>query len=441
MALIDTDAAGHRLPDTLVVPGEHHRPDPPRLQVSHRLPGILLDDVGEGKKPDDRRFGAGEDDGLPLPLQAVVLRPPRTAADIGEERLVPEEVGHAVDPSPDTPAGDRRKLLHVPEGDSLLPGTPQDCLRYRVAGACLKRCGDREHLSRRHPEGNDVVDLEPPGREGPGLVKDDHPGKPHGLEGVPALDEHTVMRRGRDPRDHRNRGGYRKRTGAGDDEQDQRPVEGLKERDAEDERRDHDKEPGDEDDRRGVVAGEPLDEGLGGGGVGLSLSDQGHDPGYGARLLRLRHPDLQVAVHVPGPGVDLVPDSLCHRDALSGDRGLVDRRLAERDDTVQRDRITRPCEHGLADQNVADWDDHFPVVPPDPGRLRRDIEERRDRAMRPPGRILLQELGDGVEVEHGRALGRVCGQERASRRDRDEHGDVEPEPYEREESGLQDVVA
>src|SRR5690606_26445239 len=105
MALIDTDAAGHRLPDTLVVPREHHRPDPPRLQVSHRLPGILLDDVGEGKKPDDRRFGAGEDDGLPLPLQAVVLRPPRTAADIGEERLVPEEVGHAVDPSPDTPAG------------------------------------------------------------------------------------------------------------------------------------------------------------------------------------------------------------------------------------------------------------------------------------------------------------------------------------------------
>ena len=61
--------------------------------------------------------------------------------------------------------------------------------------------------------------------------------------------------------------------------------------------------------------------------------------------------------------------------------------------------------------------------------------------MRSPGRVLFQELGDGIEVEDGCALCGVSGQERARRRDGYEHGDGEPEPDEGEDSGPQDVVA
>ena len=310
-----------------------------------------------------------------------------------------------------------------------------------MAGSGFKRRGYGKHISLRDAKPYNILHLKPPGCERPCLVKDHHPCAPHSLQGVTTLDQHTVMRRRRDPRYHRDRGGYGKRAGAGDDQQDERPVDRLKERHAESNRgNDHQERSGEYHTRR-VVAGEPLDEGFHGGGVGLRLLDQRRNTGYGALLHRFRHPDLKVALDALRSSVYIVPRALRHRDALPGDSRLVDRRASGNDDPVERDDIPRSHDHGLANTNLLNADRHLGTVPPHPGRLWRQVEERGYRALSPPGGVLLQELGDGIEVEHGRPFGRIPYQKRARCGDGDEHGDAEPEPDERDRRGLEDIAA
>ena len=110
---------------------------------------------------------------------------------------------------------------------------------------------------------------------------------------MPALDEDTLLGRGADAAEVAERNGDHERAGAGDDQQDKRPVQPFVERPVPGQRRDDRHQRRDEHHGGRVVAGEAGDEVLAGG---LLLAGVFHqvqnlrDCGLPALLPRLSRP-------------------------------------------------------------------------------------------------------------------------------------------------------
>jgi hypothetical protein len=147
-----------------------------------------------------------------------------------------------------------------------------------------------------------------------------------------------------------------------------------------------------------------LDELLGGGLLGLGLTDGPDDPLQGGVGDRPGHPHPHAAGAVERPGEDRRPGRLAHRDALAGQRRLVGPRLPFHDRAVDREAFAGAnpdlVAHG---QRVHD----DPLVPPaaHPGGLAGPQPDQRvQRASGLEHREGFERVAEGEQEQQDRAF-------------------------------------
>ena len=195
----------------------------------------------------------------------------------------------------------------------------------------------------------DTSDFEFPFGQGAGLIEDSGFGIREGFHDGAALKEDAFFRCGADAGEEGERDGDDERAGAADDEEGECgvdaffPVSGKEERwkDCDGDR--------DEDDDRGVDAGEAGDESvdlwLAGDGIFDGVEDA-TDHGFSEDFFDL---DADGASHIDAAGVYAVADGGEDRLRLAGDGGGVDLGLAFGNDAVKRDAVAGADEKDIAD--------------------------------------------------------------------------------------------
>ena len=354
MDLVDADLARDRLGRRPVVAGQHDQVlDAARPQVADHARSLRPHRVGHRDQAadvplvadhHDRPTGLLERRGLLGHLAGLLAALHEVAVRAEPEGLAPEPADNAF-PLEDLDPLRRRDLDPAPL--AML----DDRLGERVRAPGLECCCALDELLLAVPvEWNDPDHGRLPPGQRAGLVER------HGLEpgrlldvGA-AFDQDPLPGRGGECRHDAHRRRDHERAGAGDHQEDERPVEPVTPRRVEQRWR-HDEDRERERDHRGRVhAGELLDPLLGPGAPAVRFLDHAGDAGERGILSRLGALDLERAVAVDGAGEHLATRLLGDRHALAGDRRLVDRARTDDDAAVERDALARPDDEARADR-------------------------------------------------------------------------------------------
>ncbi len=153
--------------------------------------------------------------------------------------------------------------------------------------------------------------------------------------------------------------------------------------------------------------------------------DEPHDlpsGGVGANARRLDR-DLTLARHRGCKG--RLADAARDRQAFAGDRLLVDHGEALDDLAVDGNHLARVDDHMIADLHVARGDRHDAAIAQDPGRLRLELEEIADGALRAGGGEIADPIAELDEPGDERASEMIALSERSDDRQRVEKVDVQ----------------
>ena len=159
-------------------------------------------------------------------------------------------------------------------------------------------------------------------------------------------------------------------------------------------------------DGRHEVGGHAVGQALDRGAAPLGLADQLDDLREQRVPADALGPHHEAAGAVDGAARDPVARPLLDRHRLAGDHRLVDGAPSLEDDAVDRDPLAGPHAEPIADRDLIER--HVllaPVVAKDSRRLRREPQQRPDRAARPAPRAQLQHLAQQHEHrDDGRRL-------------------------------------
>ena len=179
------------------------------------------------------------------------------------------------------------------------------------------------------------------------------------LEVRAALDQDPSPGRPAEPGDDGDRGRDDERARTGEDEEHERPVEPVAEAAEVEGDRERGGRDGDGEHDRRVDGGEAIDEALRRGPLGLRGLDRVGDAIERAGAAGGGDPGVDRAVLDDRAGEDEVTRHLLDRDALAGDRCLVDGGRPGDDHAVERDPLPRPHDDHRADGDVGGGDlDH-----------------------------------------------------------------------------------
>ena len=314
-------------------------------------------------------------------------------------------------------------LLHLGEAALVqlaLPGAPQRLGDGVVRELLGEGGGGEELLLADAFRGPQLPDGEAALGQGAGLVED------HGLhlgeilQMVAALHQDAALGGPADAAEEAQRHGDDQRAGAGDDQEDEGPVEPVLPHGANQEARQHGGEPEDEgrdqeegqgrdDHAGGIVMGEAGDEGL---ALGLAIAGVLHqlqDPGDGGLLAGLRHLDAEKPRLVDAAAEDLVPAVHVPGHGLAGESGGIQGGAALGDGAVQRHPLAGLHHDGLAHGHVLHVHLFDVTVPFHEGGVRPQVHQLADGG---PGAVhghILEELTGLVEEHDEDGLGVVPG--------------------------------
>ena len=428
MDLVDADLARDRLGGRPVVAGQHDQMlDPARPQIADHARSLRPHRIGHRDQAADVPLVADHHDrptGL-LERRRPIDRLAGLLAALHEVAVRAEPEGLAPEAADNALALEDLYLLRRRDLDPARLAMLDDRLGERVRAAGLERRGALDQLPLAVPvEGNDPDHGRLPPAQRAGLVERHGPERGRLLDVGAAFDQHPVPRRGGERRHDAHRRRDHERTGAGDHQQDERPVEPVAPRRAEQQRRHHEDGERERDHRWRVHAGELLDPLLGPGAPAVRSLDHAGDAGERGIFGRLGALDLERAVAVDGAGEHLAARLLGDRDALAGDRRLVDRARSDHDAAVERDALARPDDEARADRRFRGRD--LPLLAG--GRQgahgrRCQVEQRRDRAACPADAPALERERQGEEKGDRRGLEPFTDADRA--RDRDHHQEVD----------------
>ena len=284
-------------------------------------------------------------------------------------------------------------------GDGLPLGTGEDRLGERVGAPRLHGGGEQDDLLFWSAQADHVRHLGLVLGQRAGLVEGDRRDTADGLQRGTALDQQAAPGTRRDAAGHGSRDAQHQGTGAGDQQQGHTFVDPFVPGLAEQQRWEDSEQEGHGHRRRGVPAGEAVDEARGGGFGGLRLFDQVDDPGDGVVGSPSLHPDGQHPVGVDAARVDRIAGALVDGHALAGHRGVVEVGVALGDGAVRRDPATRLDPHELADLKPLDGHLAGLTTFEQQGGLGSQRRERLNPCPRPPGRDVLQQFADGEEED------------------------------------------
>jgi len=219
-------------------------------------------------------------------------------------------------------------------------------------------------------------------RERSGLVKQDRVNASGRLDRRPLLDQAPAERRVPDRRHQGRRRGEHHHAWTEDDQHRDRPQRVARQRPQR--HREHDR-------RRcvqqRVAVQNTLDRRL----LLLGLFDQAADLPQRRLLPDPARDDLKRSKAVQRPGEDLIPSALVDRDALAGDRRLLDRTHTRPDLPVDRDPFARTYQHDITHPDLSQRDQRLAVLAANGDHIRQQSLQAVQRAAGPRGYELLQQ--------------------------------------------------
>ncbi|CAI8692242.1 LigA [Burkholderia sp. IT-111MI5] len=414
-----------------VVARQHRGADAERMQVGDRVAARVLDRVGYREDAEHARVVDQHHDALALPLERIELRfeGRRAALEFLDEPVVAEPVARAVDRAAHAAPDQCFEVLHIGERRrSGVARRGRDRLRHRVIRA-------RGEARAEVPDtlGIDVgrmrveVGLHRLAvRDRAGLVEREPRELAPFLQIDAALHENPAPRRGREPRHDRHRRRDHQCARACDHEQHQRAVDPVVPRAAHHERRHHRDQQRDREHDRRVDARELVDEALRRRLRTLRLLDRVDDPRERRVGRDGRHAVFERTRFVDRACVHGIAGRLFDRQALAGDRRLVDRRAAGNDFAVQPDPLARLHAHDRAERDLRGLDGAPRPVGILHGRgVRRELHQALDRIARAVERLRLDQFGDREQHHHHRGFRPLADRHRARHRDAHQRVDVQ----------------
>ncbi len=266
-----------------------------------------------------------------------------------------------------------------------------------------------------------------PAAQSAGLVERHSPQAGRLLDVGAAFDQNPVPSRGGKRRHDAHGGRDHEGAGTGDHQEDERPVEPVTPRRVKQDRR-HNADRDRERDYRGRIdAGKLLDPLLGARAPTVRLLDHARDAGERRILGDPGALDLERAIAVDRTGEDLAARLLGGRQALAGDRRLVDRADSGDDAAVERDALARVDDEARADRRCRRRDLALLAGGGDRAHGRRcQVEQGGDRAACSADAPALEGEGQGEEKRNGGGLEPFADADRT--RDRDHHQEIDVGP-------------
>ena len=319
-------------------------------------------------------------------------------ADQGHVAVISGVEGLAVQHGLHPAAGYGGEIGHVAQGDAPPRRLLYDGICQRVTGGLFQRGGGAQQLLLGDAgDAQHIRDLRRACGDGAGLVQHHgvHPSQQ--LQTGGGLDENAPFGglAGGDGDGHRC--GKSQRAGAGDHQHGDADGQAEPDAHAAHRRPQHGGEDGNGDHHRHEHGADLIcqtaDGGLGGGGLLHELDDLGQG---GIRA----HPvggQLQIAAGENGGGYGAAAGGLLHRHTLAGEGGFVHSAAALGDGTVHGDAPTLPDDDGLTGSDLVGGHRDLRPVPAHHRRLRRQRQQRRDRAGGLALGALLQILAHGDE--------------------------------------------
>ena len=292
----------------------------------------------------------------------------------------------------------------------------------------LHRRRDCQQLVHGHADVHEIGDLGAADGERAGLVERQCAGEAEILQVCPALDEHAVPGRLRDPRQDCGGGAQRQSTGRGRYEQGHATVEAELPGPQAQQRRHDDEQDVRHQNERHEDPLEALRELLRRGFLRLRLGHQGHDPVQGAIADGARGRDLERPVAIHRAGKHLGPLGLVDRHGFAGDRRLVHGRLSLQHGAVHGNPLGRPHQHHGACHHLLDRHLVFASVSHHPCDTRRQLAQSPNGMPRAVQRVVLERVRQGEQEEQERTFRPFAERRRTAGSHEHEQIDVEPEP-------------
>ena len=388
----------------LVVAGEHDDADAHVAQLANGARAVLLDDVGHGDDAGELAALGKVQRGLALLGEGFGL----LAHVVGDGGLGDDELVvaggqlFAVHGGDDAVAGQSLKgadlgSLHVQLLAALHDGASQ-----RVLALLFEREGEAHEVFLADAlGGEDVGDLGLAGGDGTGLVQGYDVHLAGLLEGSGGLEQDAVLGAHAVADHDGDRGREAERAGAADDQDGDAAREGVAEVIAE-EQPHYDGDYGDGDDGgdedAGDLVGDLGDGRLGRGGVGDHLDDLAE----GGVLADAGGLALDKAALVERGGADAVALGLVDRDALAGERALVDGAVAFKHYAVDGDVLARADNEDVALLHFLDAHGDLLAVAEYRGGLGGELHEALERVGGLALAARFEHLADGDEREYHR---------------------------------------
>ena len=413
-----------------IVAGQHHRFDAQRLEFGDRLRAFRSQRVGHGK---DRHRPAGGDQNHGGPARLLECCEPRFQAcgadpQLFRQPVIAQRPFLSVDDTLDAAPLEHAKTLGRQQGHARLLFAPtlHQGARHRMGAVVVQAGGDPQGLRGRHvAQRNDIGQRGFALGQGAGLVERHHLEFSSAFEKYAAFDENAVSGRSRQTADYRHRGGNHERARAGDDQDDQGLVSPFAPGPAQQQWAKHGHQHGERDHGRRVVVREAVHEALRRRPLGLGVLNGGGNSRQGAVPCLRGDDGFHHAVGHYASRIERIAHLLVHRQAFSGNGGLVERGMAGIDAGVERHPGARAHADAGADRNggqgarlPAIGGLHF-------GGFRGEGGERADRIARPLQGQRFDGLGQSEQKDHHRRFRPLADDDCAD--DRQGHQEVDVE--------------
>jgi len=280
-----------------------------------------------------------------------------------------------------------------------------DRKRNRVVGVVLSVCGQLQKLRFLHADRVDLADRKGAFCQCAGLIKDHDLGICQGLQIVAALYQNTDLGCAADASEETKRNGNDQRTGAGNHQEGQGPVNPSAEWLLGNQRRQDRQRQSSEYHYRGIIPGKARDEILNTALLIACVFYKVKDFGYGG------FPKFLCGLDVQDTGlVDTTADDLHSRlhlagHGFSGQGRSVQGGKAFENRTVQRDALSRFHNNGFSDLNLIRVNLNQLSVPFDVGIVRANVHQACDRFSGLGHRIGLEPFTHLIKQHNGNALG------------------------------------
>ena len=409
VGLQDADLRGNRLGRVGVITGEHHGLDAQCLQFLDGLAAALFDGIGHGEQGDHLLFVGQQHYRFALGFQCgqAGLQGVGAQALFVDQAVVAQQVALAVDLALGAAAGQGFKRGDLQQSHAVALRCIGHGAGYGVVRAAGQAGGNaaRPGFCAAVEHGEVGLHRFAVG-QGAGFVQRQPAQLAALLQKHAAFDKDALSRRRRQAADDGDRGGDHQRAGAGNHQQHQRFVDPGEPVAAQQQRRQHGYQHGERQNHGGIDLGELVHETLGGGAGALGGFYGVDGAGQRAVIRQRGHHVFKRTGGVDRARKDAVAHRFFHRQALTGNGGLVDGGAAAGNAAVQRQAFARLDTHAGLQRDGFGFDGEPAAVSLlHGGMLGGELQQTLDGVAGAVQRQGLDALGQGEQHHHHGCFG------------------------------------